>query len=124
MEYEFRRNGLDGSVLALFSMEHEVVGRWLGEELGDDRDAIDEVLNAVDALLGGEISEWRKTGREFSIELDLEQARVYANVLGFEQEQDLDEGMALYDAELEAGCGLEDLQAVLKSWQQFLYESR
>lgn len=124
MEYEFRRNGLDGSLLARFSMEHEVMGRWFGEELCDNQAAISEVLMAIEALIGGSMTEWRRTGREFSVELDTEQARVYANVLGLGQDEELDEGLALYDSELEAGCGLEDLQRALLSWQQFLKDSR
>lgn len=124
MEYEFRRNGLDGSVLARFSMEHEVMGRWFGEELGDNQTAITEVLTAIEALLNGGEREWRKTGREFSVELDIEQARVFANVLGVSHDEALDDGMALYDSELEASCGLEDLQTALTSWQQFLKDSR
>ncbi|QYJ76019.1 YacL family protein [Shewanella sp. FJAT-52076] len=124
MEYEFRRNGLDGSVMARFSMEHEVMGRWFGEELGDKPTATATVLAAISAIQAGELREWRLTGREFSLELDEEQARVYANVLGYDNQDELDDGMSLYDAELEASCGLEDLEAALKSWQAFIVETR
>ncbi|MDN5369709.1 MAG: uncharacterized protein PWP74_1017, partial [Shewanella sp.] len=33
MDYEFRRNPITGLPLAIFSMEHEVLGRWFSEEL-------------------------------------------------------------------------------------------
>ncbi len=124
MEYEFRRNSLDGAVMARFSMEHEVMGRWFGEELGDDKAAIGAVLEAISKIAAGSLREWHRGGREFSLDLDTEQARVYANVLGYDNQDELDEGMALYDAELEASCGLEDFEAALKSWLGFLSDSR
>lgn len=36
MDYEFKKNTLDGSYHAVFSMGHEALGRWLIEEIGKD----------------------------------------------------------------------------------------
>ncbi len=35
MDYEFKKNTLDGSYTCSFSMGHEVLGRWLQEEVGN-----------------------------------------------------------------------------------------
>ncbi|BDM63471.1 UPF0231 protein [Shewanella sp. NFH-SH190041] len=120
MEYEFRRNSLDGTVLALFSMDHEVIGRWLTEELGQNTTAIAELLDVIAALQQNRRSQFRLVGRDLTLELDTEQAWIRANVLGYEQDFELEEAMSLYDCESEAGCGLEDFEQVLLSWQDFL----
>ncbi|MCL2913631.1 YacL family protein [Shewanella corallii] len=120
MDYEFRRNSLDGSVLALFSMDHEALGRWLSEELGKDEAKLSAVLQAIAQLQAGELEHYQLVGRDLTLEMDKEQAVVAANVLGIEEDHDLQEFMNLYDAESIANCGLEDLQQVLESWREFL----
>jgi uncharacterized protein len=124
MEYEFRRNTLNGTVLASFSMDHEVLGRWLSQELGDNQGTFDGIIEAIAALRQGKISHWQLEGGDLSLELDAEQARVFANVLEFDADYQLEEDMNLYDAESQAFCGLEDFEQVLHSWRRFLKESR
>ncbi|QSX29441.1 YacL family protein [Shewanella cyperi] len=124
MEFEFRRNSLDGSLFANFSMEHEVMGRWFCEELGEDRDGCTRLLAKVAQLQAAGHGEWRQIGRDFTLELDAEQARIFANVLGYDSLDELDEGMSMYDSESEASCGLEDFQHALESWQLFVNDSR
>ncbi|MCF1426848.1 MAG: YacL family protein [Shewanella sp.] len=123
MDYEFRRNLLDGSVLALFSMGHEALGRWLSEELGEDKSKLVAVLQAIAELQAGELEQFQLEGRDLTLVLDNEQAVVIANVLGFGLEHELQESMSLYDAESVSACGLEDFQQVLESWQAFWGES-
>ncbi|MGL4448480.1 YacL family protein [Shewanella sp.] len=120
MEYEFRRNSLTGTFLACFSMDHEVMGQWFTEELAADPAKIAQVLAKVAELQAGKRDAWQLIGADLTLELDREQARVYANVLGFEQEYELEEAMSLYDAESEAYCGLEDFEQALLSWQAFI----
>ena len=124
MEYEFRRNTLNGTVIATFSMDHEVMGRWFTEELASRANAIDDILAAMQQLRASKINHWRLVGDELSLELDAEQARVYANVIDFEEDYELEEAMSLYDAESQAFCGLEDFEQVLLSWQTFLQQTR
>lgn len=120
MDYEFRRNSLDGSVLALFSMDHEALGRWLSEEIGTDRAKLVTVMDAISEIQSGELEQYQLVGRDLTLEIDTEQAVVMANVLGYDEEHELQESMNLYDAESVSSCGLEDLQQVLQSWQEFL----
>lgn len=120
MEYEFRRNSLTGTYLAIFSMDHEVLGQWFSEELGSELAKVQQVLAVIKDLQADKLTSWRLVGNDFTLELEREQARVFANSLGFEQEYELEEAMSLYDAESEAYCGLEDLEQALLSWYQFV----
>ncbi|QFU21503.1 YacL family protein [Shewanella eurypsychrophilus] len=124
MEYEFRRNTMTGTVIASFSMDHEVLGFWFAEELGENQDKFDELVNVIEQMQQGAISEWRWIGKGLSLELDGEQARIFANELEDGEEYEFEEDMSLYNGESEAFCGLEDFQAALISWREFLDETR
>ncbi len=124
MEYEFRRNTLTGTFIANFSMDHEIVGIWFTEELGDNEVLYEQLRNNITLLQAGSITSQRVVGKGISIELDTEQVRVFANVLEMDDELELDESMSFYDGESEAFCGLEDFEAALLSWQAFLAESK
>ena len=124
MEYEFRRNSLTGTYLASFSMDHEVLGQWFSEELGPELAKIQQVLDFIKDIQAGKRDSWRLIGGDLTLDLDEEQARIYANALGFEQEYELEEAMSLYDAESEAYCGLEDLEEALLSWYEFVQKGR
>ncbi|PIW59761.1 YacL family protein [Shewanella sp. CG12_big_fil_rev_8_21_14_0_65_47_15] len=120
MEYEFRRNSLTGTYLATFSMDHEVLGQWFSEELGPVLAKVQQVLDVIKDIQADKLTSWRLVGNDFTLELEREQARVFANTLGFEQEYELEEDMSLYDAESEAYCGLEDFEQALLSWYEFV----
>lgn len=124
MEYEFRRNSLTGTYLASFSMDHEVLGQWFSEELGPELAKIQQVLDIIKEIQAGKRDSWRLIGGDLTLDLDEEQARIYANALGFEQEYELEESMSLYDTESEAYCGLEDLEEALLSWYEFVQKGR
>ncbi|GGI77532.1 YacL family protein [Shewanella gelidii] len=123
MEYEFRRNTLTGTFQASFSMDHEVLGLWFSEELADNRAGYIEISQAIVQLQKSHLKSWRYVGKGLTLELDSEQARVFANALEMQETQQLDESMSFYDAESEAFCGLEDFEVALQSWRKFLDES-
>ena len=120
MEYQFRRNRLEGTVFAEFSMDHEVLGRWFAEELGDDNSRANHILTQIIMIKAGSQNHWRDIGADLTIDIDSEQVRVFANVIDFDEDYDLDEAMNLYDAESESYCGLEDFESVLQSWLAFI----
>ncbi|QYJ94613.1 YacL family protein [Shewanella spartinae] len=124
MEYEFRRNTLTGTLVAQFTMDHEIMGLWFVDELGEDKALIEQIASTIAALQQGRLTEQRFVGQGISLELDEEQARVFANALEMDDDTLLDESMSLYDGESQAFCGLEDFEAALKSWQAFIEESR
>ncbi|MGS0674407.1 YacL family protein [Shewanella sp. 0m-4] len=122
MEYEFLRNTITDTVFARFSMDHEAVGFWLSEELADNRPLYVEICQQIERLQNGQGNEWRLLGKALSLELDTEQARIFANDIEDNEDQELDESMSFYDGESEAFCGLEDFYEVLVSWRHFLDE--
>ncbi|WP_350431665.1 YacL family protein [Shewanella sp. H8] len=122
MEFQFRRNRLEGTVFAEFSMGHEVLGSWFAENLGDDKNRANYILNQIMLIKTGRANHWRDIGRDLTIDIDTEQVRVFANIIDFEEEHVLDEAMNLYNAESESYCGLEDFESALQSWLAFIQE--
>ncbi|MEZ8185665.1 YacL family protein [Shewanella sp. 5S214] len=120
MEYQFRRNRLEGTVFAEFSMDHEVLGRWFSEELGDDKSKAIHILTQIALIKSGTLNHMRDVGGELTIDIDSEQVRVFASVIDFEEEHLLEDSMSLYNAESESYCGLEDFESVLESWLAFI----
>ncbi|GIU44475.1 YacL family protein [Shewanella algidipiscicola] len=124
MEYEFRRNTLTGTLVANFTMDHEIMGLWFVDELGEDNLLYEQIKQVIMQLQQGTLSEKRILGKAISVDLDTEQVRVFANVLEMEDDYELDESMSLYNGESEAFCGLEDFEQALANWRTFIHESR
>lgn len=122
MEFEFRRNRLDDTVFANFSMDHEVFGRWFTEELGTNVARAQQVLANIAQLIVGTKTQWRDIGRDLTLDADIEQVRIFVNAIDFDEEHNLEEGMTLYNAESEGYCGLEDFEKALNSWLVFIQE--
>ncbi|MCK8044695.1 YacL family protein [Shewanella sp. 1CM18E] len=122
MEYEFLRNTITDTVFARFSMDHEALGFWLSEELADNSQLFEQICQQIERLQSGQGNEWRLVGKAISLELDSEQARIFANDIEDNEDQELDESMSFYDGESEAFCGLEDFHEVILSWRRFIDE--
>ncbi|MDO6706474.1 YacL family protein [Photobacterium sp. 1_MG-2023] len=119
MDYEFKKNMLDGSYHVVFSMGHEALGRWLIEEVQDDEAKIALILNQLGALKGT-MTEWQLIGEEMTLSLQDNEAIVQANYLFFSTEDEMEEDMSHYDDEAMSLCGFEDLEQVLHAWRAFI----
>jgi uncharacterized protein YacL (UPF0231 family) len=124
MEYEFQRNTLTGTLLADFSVGHEVLGFWFVEELGECLEKHEELCQIIAKLQFNQLKDWRIIGNALSIELDGEQVRVFANELESGEEFELEDTLSLYDDESKAFCGLEDFHVALQSWHTFIEDGR
>jgi uncharacterized protein len=122
MEFEFRRNRLEGTVFAEFSMEHVALGRWFAQELGQDVLSVHAILAQIQNLQTGKQTQFFQAGKDISLDMDQEQVRVFVNSIDFDEDFELDEDMSLYDTESEAFCGLEDFEHALRSWLHFLQQ--
>ena len=122
MDYEFRSHAFDGSLQALFSMEHEALGRWLTDELGRDKDKLSNLLQVISDLQLSRLHQFQLIGADLTVEMDNEQVLIVANVAASDDDSSLSDSMNIYDAESRCSCGLEDFQQVLLSWQAFLAE--
>ena len=115
MEYEFRRDLYDRPE-ARVQMEQALFGRWLGEELGEQRQQAERILQQARRLLkgGGSPFEWH--GHELSLQLDADSARVWPQAEG--DPDALEEGFGLADEACEAG--LDDFIDLLQGWIDYL----
>jgi uncharacterized protein YacL (UPF0231 family) len=95
MEYQFRRNRLEGNFFAEFSMDHEVLGRWFAEQLGDDNRKANYILSQIAAIKKGTLTHWRDISGDLTIDIDTEQVRVFANVIDFDEKYQLEDAMNL-----------------------------
>lgn len=119
MDYEFKKNTLEGSYHAIFSMGHEALGRWLVEEVGKDFAKMDLVVAQISALKNSP-QEWRLIGDELTLSLQDNEALIQANFLFSEDDDELEEDLHLYDEESIAVCGIEDFSQVLDAWRAFV----
>ncbi|KJG36929.1 hypothetical protein UA32_14400 [Photobacterium angustum] len=119
MDYEFKKNTLDGTYHAIFSMGHEVLGRWIIEEVGKDTEKLELIMDQLSAMKNSS-QEWRLVGEELTLLLQDNEALVQANCLFSEEEEDFEEDFHFYDEESLSICGFEDLEQVLEGWRTFI----
>ncbi|ERM62302.1 hypothetical protein P781_02925 [Vibrio mimicus CAIM 1883] len=120
MEFEFIKNTLLGEYAVKCSMEHQIVGRWLQEEIGQDQAKINQVLALIEQAVKSPAQEFLWTGREISLMVQGDEVQVQDNTLAYDAEHELESDFFLYDSESVAACGREDFIALLTQWQNFV----
>ena len=122
MEFEFIRNTLMGEYYVKCSMGHEIVGRWLQEEIGKDPAKLRQVETLIEAAFSSPSQEHSLTGREISILVHGDEVLVQENALaqGYEESIDLGNEFDFYDSESTASCGIEDFVSLIEQWKEFL----
>ncbi|MDN3609082.1 YacL family protein [Vibrio ostreicida] len=120
MEFEFIRNTLMGEYYIKSSMGHEIVGRWLQEEIGKDRQKIAQVDALLESAQRSPSEEHTLVGREISVAILENEVVVQENILTHGQAIPEESEFDFYDSESTACCGLKDLQHLLEQWQVFL----
>uniref|UniRef100_UPI0040480B47 YacL family protein n=1 Tax=Rheinheimera sp. TaxID=1869214 RepID=UPI0040480B47 len=127
MEYDFiyDRNTLQFSIR--LAAEHEVLGRFLLDEFGQDAQAYTPLLQQLSALKPHQSMQYQ--GKEFLLEVDNGEVTLSHNTLFYVVEQPLperqqhkliDDDLQLDEQGMQTQCGLEDLLKLLREWQQFL----
>ena len=120
MEFEFIRNTLMGEYYVKCSMSHEIVGRWLQEEIGKEPANIANVEALITQALASPSQEQRLTGAEISIVIHGDEVLIQENVLDHEYGVEMESEFDFYDAESTASCGLEDFCLLIEQWKDFL----
>ncbi len=120
MEFEFIRNTLMGEYYVKCSMGHEIVGRWLQDEVGKDWQKIERVEQLIENALANPQSEHLLEGTEITVSIVEDEVVVQENVLSHGEEMDADSEFDFYDCESTASCGLEDFSIMLEQWKSFL----
>lgn len=127
MEYDFiyDRNSLKFSIR--LAAEHEVLGRFLLDEFGQQADAYQPLIQQLAALNSHQSMQYQ--GREYLLEVDNGEVSLSHNTLFYTAEQPLperqqhklcDDDLQLDEQGMSMQCGLEDLLKLLRDWQQFL----
>ncbi|RJG38284.1 YacL family protein [Motilimonas pumila] len=119
MEFEFKRDMFGDTVKAQFSMGHEAVGAWLEQECVNQPERVTRLLKQIKLLQANELEQLELLGAEYSLFLNQEEAKVIANHLLHQVEDELEPDFHLYQDESMAMSGLEDFQVMLESFQQF-----
>ncbi|MGL4225840.1 MAG: YacL family protein [Vibrio sp.] len=120
MEFEFIKNTLLGEYAVRCSMEHQIVGRWLQEEIGQDQGKLRQIFALIEQAADSPSQEWFWTGREISLMVQGDEITVQDNTLAYDTEHELESDFFLYDSESIATCGREDFLALLTQWQSFI----
>ena len=120
MEFEFIRNTLMGEYYVKSSMGHEIVGRWLQEEISKDWQKIEQVEGLIQAARLNPQQEHLLEGTEISLNIQGDEVIVQENVLAHGQEMDSDSEFEFYDSESTASCGIEDFEELIEQWKTFL----
>ncbi|MEI6897499.1 MAG: YacL family protein [Psychromonas sp.] len=120
MEFEFRKDFITGQATVQTEMDHEAFATWLEME-GQSIDWVEGLITQINLLQNRVIGDYKLAGSEFSLLLSHAEAQVINHRLMEHQEDDqLEQDLSFYNAELEAGCGLEDLKHLLESWLEFI----
>ncbi|HDY7727907.1 TPA: YacL family protein [Vibrio vulnificus] len=120
MDYEFKKNILDGNYYCHCSMGHEIVGRWLQEEIGKESTKIAQVLALIVAARSNPTEELCLNGTEISLMICGDEVTVQDNALLHSYELEAESEFELYDCESVACCGLEDFEQLIQQWQLFV----
>ncbi|MBU2896357.1 YacL family protein [Vibrio hepatarius] len=120
MEFEFIRNTLMGKYYVKPSMGHEILGRWLEEEIGKDRQKIQQVDELLEAVKYSPLLEHKYAGCEISLIIQGDEVTVQENVLSHGDVLLEDSELNYYNSESTASCGLQDFSSLFKQWQDFL----
>lgn len=119
MDFEFKKNTLDGSYRVVFSSGHEAIGHWLLEEIGTDLDKLEQVMQQIGAQKNIN-QEWRLVGQDWSMFIEQNEIHISSNHLLSIEDDDLEDDLFAYEEESESWCGIEDFQQVLLSWRAFI----
>ncbi len=120
MEYQFIKNSLTGDYHIRCSMGHEIIGRWLLDEVGPDEQKLELIMRHISELKLGRVQEAGIEGKEISISLTREDVVVQEHALNHSELPDEFSEFDFYDCESSACCGLEDFEQLLFSWMEFI----
>jgi len=121
MDFVFKKNALDGSYYCQCSMGHEIVGRWLQEEIGHEMARIEQVMAVVAQARTAPGGEHRLLGREISLLISADEVIIEDNALALSESEVVPEEFELYDSESVGCCGLEDFEQLIRQWQAFIH---
>lgn len=124
MDYQFKRD-IYGNPVAKLSMEHEVIGRWLTDELSGNISKIQQLLTVIEQIENGQRVSFRQQGTDFELNLGPSEVEFEAVERDYDCDQEQMNASYLEANELNtdvAGCccGLVDFKQVVLSWKEYI----
>ncbi|MEZ9230577.1 YacL family protein [Vibrio amylolyticus] len=120
MEFEFTRNTLMGEYYVKCSMGHEIVGRWLQDEIGKPLSNIEAVERLIDRAKALPSNEHTLLGHEISLMISEDEVTISENVLSHGDELEEGSEFQYYNSESTASCGIDDFEMLIEQWRDFL----
>lgn len=126
MEYQYQLDTSSGQARATFSLEHEIFGPWFEVEIGHNIEKLTQVLEVIDQVLHGKISEKVIAGSEYSVVIDQDDVFVVPNVSlngSLNGKEGLPEELAEQGLILDidsASCSIDDFRNAVLAWSQFV----
>lgn len=120
MDFEFKKNTLDGNYYCQCSMEHEIIGRWLQEEISNDLNQVEKVQALLKEARQNPTQELHLIGREITLQILGDEVIVQENALAMSEFEEVPEEFELYDSESIGCCGLEDFEQLIEQWREFI----
>jgi len=102
------------------SMGHEIIGRWLQEEIGKDKAKIEQVRAMISQARTNMSQELTLLGKEISLSINSDEVTVQENVLGHDVDMDENSEFDFYNCESTADCGIDDFDLLIEQWVEFL----
>ena len=117
MDYDFSFDQY-GQPLAEFSMDHELVGQWFTDEIGQDIDKCNQLIHAIESIEVQAKEEQIFQGRNLVLTLTLDEA-IFHGEASMTEDAELTE-LGLTELEEHAGCGLTDFKTAVLDWAAFI----
>jgi len=118
MEYDYYFDS-QGRPQAQFSMDHELFGQWLSDEVGNDQSICQSLIKQIEILESGNTGELTIQGKELTLTLTSYEVTICNDPYGFDDDDELSEH-GLEAMENHAGSGLPDFKAVVLDWKTFI----
>lgn len=120
MEHDFVYLSDSRRYLLKLPSEQHALQCFLLEEFATTARSYQPLLDKLSTL--GPYDEYQFAGREYSLQVERMEVRVFHHSCGQNQPDDqfIEAELSTDDANLQAECGLEDLLHLLHAWQQFL----
>lgn len=124
MEYEFINDSLTGTAIAKFSMEHEVMGSWLEVEISKNITKLQSLLDVVSHFKHNPNKDITLNGVEYSLIFSDGSVCIISNA-DLEQKDNDSDDLDIEDGlntnfDYSAECGIEDFEAFLVRWKEFI----
>lgn len=124
MDYQFKRD-IYGNPIATLSMEHEIIGRWLTDELSGNASKVQRLLTVIEQIENGQRVSFSQQGTDFELNLGPSEVEFEAIERDYDCDQEQMNASYLEANELNTdmascSCGLVDFKQVVLSWWEYI----